>query len=61
MNIGALVVEASDFPVLHKNSAIGYRDLMGMKIKHHRRKRNRSLWRCWRSGMEWENWRETKD
>jgi len=42
MNIGALVVEASDFPALHKISAIGYRDLMGMKIKHHRRKRNRS-------------------
>ncbi|KAL1321301.1 uncharacterized protein [Arachis hypogaea] len=42
MNIGAMVVEASDFPALHKISAIGYRDLMGMKIKHHRRKRNRS-------------------
>ena len=38
MNIGAMVVDASDFPGLHEISAIGYHDLMEMKIKHHRKK-----------------------
>jgi hypothetical protein len=38
MNIGAMVVEGSSFPALEKISAIGYRDLMGEKIKHRRRK-----------------------
>ncbi|GAU13608.1 hypothetical protein TSUD_347120 [Trifolium subterraneum] len=38
MNIGAMVVDGSGFPALEKISAIGYRDLMGEKIKHRRRK-----------------------
>lgn len=40
MNIGAMVIEGSEFPALTKNkiSAIGYRDLMGEKIKLNRRK-----------------------
>ncbi|XP_061363380.1 uncharacterized protein LOC133306977 [Gastrolobium bilobum] len=38
MNIGAMVIEGSDFPALDKISAIGYRDLMGEKIRNRRRK-----------------------
>ncbi|CAJ2631369.1 unnamed protein product [Trifolium pratense] len=39
INIGAMVVDGSDFPAaLEKISAIGYRDLMGEKIKYRRRK-----------------------
>ncbi|CAI8615662.1 unnamed protein product [Vicia faba] len=38
MNIGAMVVDGCDFPALEKISAIGYRDLMGEKIKDRRRK-----------------------
>ncbi|KAI9110089.1 hypothetical protein K1719_019130 [Acacia pycnantha] len=37
MNIGAMVLEGSDFPSLNGISAIGYRDLMGEKF-HHRGK-----------------------
>lgn len=39
MNIGAMVIEGSDFPALKGISAIGYRDLMGGK-SHHRGKRH---------------------
>ncbi|QHO42952.1 probable lactoylglutathione lyase, chloroplastic [Arachis hypogaea] len=39
MNIGAMVADVSDFPALHKISAIGYRDLMGMKMKEQRKKK----------------------
>ncbi|XP_004494776.1 uncharacterized protein [Cicer arietinum] len=38
MNIGAMVIDGSGFPALEKISAIGYRDLMGEKLKHRRRK-----------------------
>jgi len=38
MNIGAMVVAGSGFPALEKISAIGYRDLMGEKIKNRRKK-----------------------
>lgn len=40
MNIGAMVIEGSEFPALARNkiSAIGYRDLMGEKIQLNRRK-----------------------
>ena len=36
-----MVVDASDFPALNKISAIGYRDLMGIKIKRHHRKKKK--------------------
>ncbi|TKY61305.1 BON1-associated protein 2 [Spatholobus suberectus] len=38
MNIGAMVMDGSGFPALEKISAIGYRDLMGEKIQHRRKK-----------------------
>lgn len=40
MNIGAMLLEDSDFPALNGISAIGYRDLMGGKEHHHRGKRH---------------------
>lgn len=38
MNIGAMVIDGSDFPALDNISAIGYHDLMGEKIQQRQRK-----------------------
>ncbi|KAF5196134.1 Calcium-dependent lipid-binding (CaLB domain) family protein [Thalictrum thalictroides] len=43
LNIGSMVINGSDFPVLTGISAIGYRDLMGENSRKHQKSRRKTI------------------